>query len=340
MPATAAADDSAAAPILSIRDLSVAFDTGEGGVLTAVDGVSLDVPRGGVLGVVGESGSGKSVTALSITRLLPQPSGRVTGGEIWFEGEDLARVPLERLREIRGNRIGMVFQEPMTALNPSHRVGRQLAEAVLLHRRCGAAAARERALELLAQVGIPAPAERLDAYPHQLSGGMRQRVVIAIALACDPDLLICDEPTTALDVTIQAQILDLLRELRRRRNLSVVLITHDLGVIAENATDVAVMYAGRVVERAPAPELFARPLHAYTRALLRAVPKLDGVPKTPLFSIEGRVPPLSELRAGCRFAPRSGLAHTEAQLVARPPWVEVAPAHWVEQCPVCAPVPA
>jgi oligopeptide/dipeptide ABC transporter ATP-binding protein len=330
----AAAAPPSDAPVLRIENLSTAFET-ENGLLTAVDGVSLDVPRGKTLGIVGESGSGKSVTALSIMRLLPHPHGKIIGGHIWFDGRDLAALPLSELRQIRGRRIGMVFQEPMTALNPSHRVGKQIAEAILLHERLSKAEARQRALELLAQAGIPAPQERLDAYPHQLSGGMRQRVVIAIALACNPELLICDEPTTALDVTIQAQILDLLKKLKAQRNMTVILITHDLGVIAENADDVAVMYAGRIVERAPAETLFTRPLHAYTQALLQAIPALEGVPKTPLFSIKGQVPSLGELKPGCRFAPRSGRPYTEADLLERPPFVEIEPGHWVENSRVC-----
>jgi oligopeptide/dipeptide ABC transporter ATP-binding protein len=328
------AESPAPPPLLRLENLTVGFDT-ETGHLTAVDGITLDAPRGKTLGIVGESGSGKSVTALAIMRLLPQPSGKITAGRILFDGQDLATLPLEKLRQIRGQRIGMVFQEPMTALNPAHRVERQLVESLRLHLRLNAAAARARALELLTLVGIPAPAERLRAYPHELSGGMRQRVVIAIALACNPDLLICDEPTTALDVTIQAQILELLKDLQRRLGMTVILITHDLGVIAENADEVAVMYAGRVVERAPVDELFRAPLHAYTQALLKAIPALDGDPKTPLFSIEGMVPSLAELKPGCRFAPRSGRPYTEADLMTRPPYSEVRPGHWVEASRVC-----
>jgi oligopeptide/dipeptide ABC transporter ATP-binding protein len=284
---------------------------------------------------VGESGSGKSVTALSIMRLLPQPSGKITGGRILFNGRDLTALPLYELRKIRGNRIGMVFQEPMTALNPAHRIEQQITESLRLHLPITKAQARARALELLSLVGIPAPEERLRAYPHQLSGGMRQRVVIAIALACNPELLICDEPTTALDVTIQTQILELLKNLQRRLGMTVILITHDLGVIAENADEVAVMYAGRIVEKAPVGELFTHPAHAYTQALLRAIPSLDGEAKTALFSIEGMVPSLAELKPGCRFAPRSGRPYTEADLMERPPWREIRPGHWVEASRVC-----
>jgi oligopeptide/dipeptide ABC transporter ATP-binding protein len=321
-------------PLLRIENLTVGFDT-ENGHLTAVDGISLDAPRGKTLGIVGESGSGKSVTALAIMRLLPQPSGKITAGRILFDGQDLSILPLSELRKVRGNRIGMVFQEPMTALNPAHRIERQLVEPLRLHLHLTKEQARVRALELLTLVGIPAPEERLRAYPHQLSGGMRQRVVIAIALACNPALLICDEPTTALDVTIQAQILELLKDLQRRLNMTVILITHDLGVIAENADEVAVMYAGRLVERAPVVELFEKPRHAYTQALLRAIPSFEGEPKTPLFSIEGMVPSLAELKPGCRFAPRSGRPFTEADLMERPPWLEISPGHWVEASRVC-----
>jgi peptide/nickel transport system ATP-binding protein len=322
--------------ILRIKNLSVGFDT-ESGHLTAVDSISLDVPRGKTLGIVGESGSGKSVTALAVMRLLPFPSGKITGGQIFFEGVDLATLSLAELRRVRGNKIGMVFQEPMTALNPSHRIGRQIMETLLLHLPLSKEEARERALELLGKVGIPAPEERLQAYPHQLSGGMRQRVVIAIALACNPSLLICDEPTTALDVTIQAQILDLLKKLQQETRMTVILITHDLGVIAENADEVAVMYAGRIMERAGVEAVFNHPAHAYTRALLRAIPALDGTPRE-FFSIEGMVPSLAELKGGCRFASRAGKefrAHTEEELNRRPEFKEIRPGHWVEACPVC-----
>ncbi|MDR0535382.1 MAG: ABC transporter ATP-binding protein [Puniceicoccales bacterium] len=321
-------------PLLSVEDLRVSFQT-EHGLLSAVDGVSFEARRGRTLGIVGESGSGKSVSALSILRLLPQPSGRITGGRVLFDGCDLASLPLGELRKVRGNRIGMVFQEPMTALNPAHCVERQITEPLRLHKGLGARAARERALELLRLVGIPAPEERLRAYPHQLSGGMRQRVVIATALACSPELLICDEPTTALDVTIQAQILELLKDLRRQFGMAIVLITHDLGVIAENADEVAVMYAGRIVERAPVNEIFDNPLHAYTQALLRAIPGADVAPKTPLPTIEGMVPALADLKPGCRFAPRSGRPYNEEDLIRRPPFVEVSPGHWVEASRVC-----
>lgn len=321
-------------PILRIENLVVGFDT-EAGHLTAVDGISLEVPRGKTLGIVGESGSGKSVTALSIMRLLPQPMGKITAGAIYFEGRNLAELPLAELRKIRGNAISMVFQEPMSALNPVHRIGSQLTEVIRLHNAIPQAEADQRAVALLKKVGIPAAETRMHAYPHQLSGGMRQRVVIAMALACNPSLVICDEPTTALDVTIQAQILDLLKSLQSEFKMSIILITHDLGVIAENCDEVAVMYAGRIVEKTSVHRLFATPRHAYTQALIRAIPSLDSTPKTRLPAIEGMVPGLADLKPGCRFAPRSGRPHTEEDLMIRPPFLEIEPGHWVEASRVC-----
>ncbi|MDR2981185.1 MAG: ABC transporter ATP-binding protein [Puniceicoccales bacterium] len=320
--------------ILTIENLTIGFDT-EAGHLTAVDGISLTVPRGKTLGIVGESGSGKSVTALSIMRLLPQPMGKITGGSICFEGRDLVKILLEEMRKIRGSAIGMVFQEPMSALNPVHKIGRQITESIRLHTTLSQTEANQRAIALLQKVGIPAAETRMQSYPHQLSGGMRQRVVIAMALACNPKLLICDEPTTALDVTIQAQILELLKSLQAEFRMSIILITHDLGVIAENCDEVAVMYAGRIVEKTDAKTLFARPLHAYTQALLQAIPSLDSTPKTRLPAIEGMVPGLAELKPGCRFAPRSGRPYTEEDLMIRPPYVEIEPGHWVENSRVC-----
>lgn len=289
--------------LLEVDRLRTRFAT-EQGELEAVDDVSLRVRAGRTLGVVGESGCGKSVTALSIMRLLPWPAGRIAGGRILFRGEDLAAASPQRLQQIRGNRIGMVFQEPMTALNPVHRIGRQIAESLVLHRGLSRRNALARAVDLLHRVGIPDPPLRLSEYPHQLSGGMRQRVVIAIALACDPDLLIADEPTTALDVTVQAQILELIRSLQAESGMGVMLITHDLGVIAENCDDVLVMYAGRAVEQAPVRELFARPRHPYTRGLLQAMPRLDSARKQLLPTIPGMVPALHELPEGCRFRNR------------------------------------
>jgi oligopeptide/dipeptide ABC transporter ATP-binding protein len=285
--------------LLTIRDLVTEFRT-EHGVIRAVDRVSLEVPRGATLGVVGESGCGKSVTALSIMRLVAPP-GRVAGGSIQYRGQDLLKLPDEEMRQIRGNRIAMIFQEPMTSLNPVFTVGDQVAEAVRLHQKKSRKEALAVAVETFQRVGIPSPEDRVHAYPHQLSGGMRQRVMIAMALACRPDLLIADEPTTALDVTIQAQILDLLRKLQADLGMSILLITHDLGVVAETCDEVAVMYAGRVVERAATAELFARPRHHYTAGLLRSVP---GASHDRLQEIRGMVPAPWDLPAGCKFADR------------------------------------
>ena len=290
--------------LLDIDELSVAFDT-EGDTVTVVDRISFDVEAGETLGIVGESGCGKSVTALSIMGLLPKPAGRIVGGDIRFRSESLPSLPPERMRGIRGNRIAMIFQEPMTALNPVHRVGRQLAETYALHQSdLPDEAVHRRTLGLLEQVGIPAPEQRLSEYPHQLSGGMRQRVMIAMALASKPDILIADEPTTALDVTIQAQILELLRDLQRETGMAIIFITHDLGVIAELCSRVVVMYAGRVAEQAPIEQLFARPVHPYTRGLLASIPRLEDEPKTMLTTIPGVVPGIEELPSGCRFANR------------------------------------
>lgn len=323
-------------PILQVKDLVTAFDS-DAGRMTAVDGVTLDVPRGKTLGIVGESGCGKSVTAFSITRLLPQPHGKILGGSITFEGRDLITLPLEEMRRLRGNDISMIFQEPMTALNPVLTVGRQLAEAILLHTQCSPQEVLARSIDMMKKVRIPAPETRLNEYPHQLSGGMRQRVMIAMALINSPRLLIADEPTTALDVTVQAQILELIKDLQSDMGMSVVLITHDLGVIAETCDEVAVMYAGRVVERAGVHELFATPRHAYTRGLLESIPRLDSTPKTRLKAIPGAVPGIADFKAGCRFAERSGRPHSADQLNQRPAFVEVSASHWVENCPVCVP---
>ena len=321
--------------ILQVRDLVTAFDT-DAGRMTAVDGVSFDVPRGKTVGIVGESGCGKSVTAFCITRLLPQPHGKVLGGSIRFDGKELTTLQLEAMQSIRGNDISMIFQEPMTALNPVQTVGKQLGEAILLHTRCDKQEVLARSLDMLKKVRIPAPETRIHEYPHQLSGGMRQRVMIAMALINKPRLLIADEPTTALDVTVQAQILSLIADLQKEMSMSVILITHDLGVIAETCDEVIVMYAGRVVERASVYDLFAKPRHAYTRGLLASIPRLDHSPKTRLPAIPGNVPSIENLKPGCRFAERSGLPHDPAQLNVRPAFVEAAPGHWVEHCPVCA----
>ena len=290
-------------PLLEINNLSTEFDTDEG-LVRAIDRVSLSLAAGETLGIVGESGCGKSVTALSIMRLLPQPTGRIAGGEILFQGIDLAQAQPAEMQKIRGARIGMVFQEPMTALNPVHTIGRQLSEVLLLHQDISTDAALRESMAILDRVGIPAPDVRLGEYPHQLSGGMRQRVVIAIALACKPALLIADEPTTALDVTIQAQILELIKEMQAEMGMSVLLIAHDLGVIAETCESVVVMYAGRVAERGNVFEVFDTPTHPYTRGLLASIPRLDSVPKSVLPIIEGMVPGLLDLPRGCRFSNR------------------------------------
>ncbi len=291
--------------LLEVKNLQTHFRT-RAGLVRAVDGVSFQVDEGELLGLVGESGCGKSITALSVMRLVAPP-GKIVGGEVWFGGENLLKASDARMREIRGDDIAMIFQDPMTSLNPVFTVGEQIAEALRLHRNLNRKQAREAAVEAMREVAIPDPARRAGDYPHQLSGGMRQRVMIAMALACDPKMLIADEPTTALDVTIQAQILELIDELRRTRNLAVLLITHDLGVVAEVADRVAVMYTGRVVEESPVAELFARPKHPYTEGLLRSVPKLTaaGVKKEErLSTIEGTVPKPTNLPEGCHFAPR------------------------------------
>ncbi len=291
--------------LLEVKNLQTHFQT-RAGLVRAVDGVSFHVDRGELLGLVGESGCGKSITALSVMRLVGKP-GKIVGGEIRFDGEDLLAATEERLREIRGDDIAMIFQDPMTSLNPMYKVGEQIAEALRLHRKLSRKEARVGAIAAMKEVAIPDPARRANDYPHQLSGGMRQRVMIAMALACDPKLLIADEPTTALDVTIQAQILELLNELRETRELGVLLITHDLGVVAEVADRVAVMYTGRIVEESPVEELFARPKHPYTEGLLRSVPKLvtaEAKKAVRLETIEGVVPSPTQLPPGCHFAPR------------------------------------
>jgi oligopeptide/dipeptide ABC transporter ATP-binding protein len=327
---------SSSASILQVRDLVTAFDS-DAGRMTAVDGIRFDVPRGKTFGIVGESGCGKSVTAFSITRLLPQPHGQILGGSIHFEGRDLASLPIEEMQQIRGRDISMIFQEPMTALNPVQTVGRQLAEAILLHTQCSKAEVLARSIDMMKKVRIPAPEQRLNEYPHQLSGGMRQRVMIAMALINKPKLLIADEPTTALDVTVQAQILELIADLQKEMGMSVILITHDLGVIAQVCDEVAVMYAGRIVERAEVHELFAKPRHAYTQGLLESIPRLDSMPKTKLKAIHGNVPGIADLKPGCRFAGRSGREHSAEHLNTRAPFVEISTNHWVENCPICVP---
>jgi microcin C transport system ATP-binding protein len=292
-----------AEPLLDVRDLSVTFGTGDSAV-RAVRGVSFGIERGGTLALVGESGSGKSVTALSVLQLLPYPNASHPTGSIKFQGRDLVGAPARELLAVRGNRVSMIFQEPMTSLNPLHTIERQVNEVLILHKGLGREAARKRTLELLTQVGIPEAEKRLDAYPHQLSGGQRQRVMIAMALANEPDLLIADEPTTALDVTIQAQILELMKELRDRLGMAIMLITHDLGVVAEMADDVAVMYAGRIVERGPVASIFQSPQHPYTEALLQSIPILGMTQAEPLRVIRGMVPSPMSWPKGCRFASR------------------------------------
>ncbi len=288
--------------LLEVRELRTCF-TIEGREFFAVDGVSFSVDAGRTLGIVGESGCGKSVTALSIMGLVPQPPGRIVSGEVVFEGVDLLKLSQAGMRELRGNRISMIFQEPMTSLNPAFTVGDQIAEVILRHRKVTQGEAAELALAMLRRVRIPSPEERRHDFPHRLSGGMRQRVMIAMALACGPKLLIADEPTTALDVTIQAQILDLMRTLREETGTAVILITHDLGVIAEVADEVIVMYSGRIVERAPVAALFADPQHPYTIGLLGSIPQLH-LEQERLAAIEGQVPNPSTPVTGCRFHPR------------------------------------
>jgi len=312
-------------PLLEVKGLRTEFRSG-GSSFAAVDGISFSLAPGETLGIVGESGCGKSVTSLSIMRLVPNPPGRITAGEIKLEGRNLLDLPEGDMRAIRGDDIAMIFQEPMTSLNPVQTVGNQIIEAVQLHRSLSAAAARARALEMLQLVKIPSPETRLDEYPHQLSGGMRQRVMIAMALACDPKLLIADEPTTALDVTIQAQILDLLRDLRERTGAAIMLITHDLGVVAELAHRVIVMYAGRIVEEAPVGLLFADPQHPYTLGLLGSIPRLGSDGDERLTAIEGVVPNPYALPSGCRFSPRCALADEKCR-AEQPALREIAPGH-------------
>ena len=291
-----------AGPLIEIEGLRVIFQGDDGRTTHAVDSVDLSVANGATLGLVGESGCGKSVTSLAIMGLLPKQSAAVSG-TIRFDGFDLLDVPDETLRDLRGNRLAMIFQEPMTSLNPSFTIGDQITETILRHRGGSRRKARERAIELLRSVHIPSPDKRIDEYPHKLSGGMRQRVMIAMALACDPQLLIADEPTTALDVTLQAQILDLMRELKATSGAAIILITHDLGVVAEVCDEVAVMYAGEIVERAPVDELFANPQHPYTVGLLGSIPRLDRR-TAHLATIEGMVPNMMNPPGGCRFAAR------------------------------------
>ncbi len=311
--------------LLRVAELKTYFFTREG-VVRAVDGVSFTVRRGEILGLVGESGCGKSVTVRSILRLIPEPPGKIVAGRVEFTGVNLLELSLKELRHIRGNRIAMIFQDPMVSLNPTMRVGEQIIEALQLHLGMTREQALKRALALFHAVNIPAPEMRIHDYPHQFSGGMRQRVMIAMALACEPDLLIADEPTTALDVTVQAQILDLLRRIRQERHTAVILITHDLGVVAELCDRVAVMYAGKIVEEAPVLELFDMPRHPYTLGLLRSIPTPDRRVEE-LTPIQGQPPDLARLPPGCRFAPRCDFC-IEQCLKEEPPLRPVGPDHW------------
>jgi oligopeptide transport system ATP-binding protein len=316
--------------LLDVRGLKTTFATSAGAV-RAVDGVSWDVQEGETVALVGESGCGKSVSALSIMRLIDPPAGRIEAGEIVYKGRDLLKLSEEEMRRVRGKEIGMIFQEPMTSLNPVLTIGRQLTEGLEIHAQMDANAARARAIELLGMVGIPDAERRLSQYPHQFSGGMRQRMMIAMALACSPSLILADEPTTALDVTIQAQILELMRELSRRLGVAMLIITHNLGVVARYADRVNVMYAGRIIERATAVELYSNPRHPYTLGLLRSVPRLDEPMRERLMPIEGQPPDLTRLPQGCSFAPRCAF-RVERCMVQAPPLEEVAGGGHVSAC--------
>jgi oligopeptide transport system ATP-binding protein len=316
--------------LLDVRGLKTTFATSAGPV-RAVDGVSWDVQEGETVALVGESGCGKSVSALSIMRLIDPPAGRIEGGEIVYKGRDLLKLTEEEMRRVRGKEIGMIFQEPMTSLNPVLTIGRQLTEGLEIHSQMDASAARARAIELLGMVGIPDAERRLSQYPHQFSGGMRQRMMIAMALACSPSLILADEPTTALDVTIQAQILELMRELSRRLGVAMLIITHNLGVVARYADRVNVMYAGRIIERATAAELYSNPRHPYTLGLLRSVPRLDEPMRERLMPIEGQPPDLTRLPQGCAFAPRCAFRVARCMEQA-PPLEEVAGGGHVAAC--------
>ncbi len=318
------------ATLLEVRNLTTEFAT-RGGVVRAVDGVSWDVAEGETVALVGESGCGKSVSALSVMRLVDAPAGRIVGGQVLFKGRDLLTLSEEEMRRVRGREIAMVFQEPMTSLNPVLTIGRQLTEGLEIHLGMTREQARQRAAELLATVGIPDPVRRLSQYPHQFSGGMRQRMMIATALACNPSLILADEPTTALDVTIQAQILELMRDLSRRFGVAMLIITHNLGVVARYADRVNVMYAGRIVERGSARELYAHPRHPYTLGLLRSVPRLDEPRRARLEPIEGQPPDLTRLGAGCAFAPRCAF-RVERCRAERPELAAVGGAGHVSAC--------
>lgn len=320
--------------MLSVRNLSASFHT-RAGIVRAVRNVSFDIAPGETLGIVGESGSGKSVTCYSMMGLIPTPPGRIESGSALLDGTDLLHCPEKTLRSIRGKRISMIFQDPMTSLNPYLTIGDQVAEPLIIHEGAGRREARTRALEQLALVGIPDAEQRMDAYPHQFSGGMRQRVMIAMALITRPEILIADEPTTALDVTVQKQVLDLIRKLQQDMGTSVILITHDLGVVRQYADRINVMYAGRIVESAPARELLEHPRHAYTRALMKSIPGLHAK-GSPLYTIPGLPPNMMQEPCGCSFRPRNTLGNAELCLTDREPeLVELSPEHWVQNCPGC-----
>ena len=320
--------------MLSVRNLSASFHT-RAGIVRAVRNVSFDVAPGETLGIVGESGSGKSVTCYSMMGLIPMPPGRIESGSAMLDGTDLLHCPEKELRSIRGKRISMIFQDPMTSLNPYLTIGEQVAEPLVIHEGAGKKEARDRALEQLALVGIPDAKQRMDAYPHQFSGGMRQRVMIAMALITRPEILIADEPTTALDVTVQKQVLDLIRKLQQDMGTSVILITHDLGVVRQYADRINVMYAGRIVESAPARELLEHPRHAYTRALMKSIPGLHAK-GSPLYTIPGLPPNMMKEPCGCSFRPRNTLGNPELCLTDREPeLVEISPRHSVQNCPGC-----
>jgi oligopeptide/dipeptide ABC transporter ATP-binding protein len=319
--------------LLEVNDLKTHFFTREG-VVQAVDGISFSVEKGKTLGIVGESGCGKSVTALSIMGLIPKPPAKIVGGEVLFDGRDLTKLSEGTMQDLRGNQVAMIFQDPMTSLNPTLKIGTQITETIRAHKDVSNADARKRAIQLLEEVGIPKAAERIDDYPHRFSGGMRQRVMIAIALSCSPRLLIADEPTTALDVTIQAQILDLLDALRQEHDMAMILITHDMGVVAEVCDDIAIMYAGQIVEQADAFELFDRPEHPYTEALLGALPHLEGdereIRESRLTAIPGRPPDLVNPPEACRFAARCPYSGSnDSCTTVEPQLREIRPGHWV-----------
>lgn len=310
--------------LLEVSDLRTEFIT-DAGVIRAVDGISLSIRQGETLGIVGESGCGKSITSLSIMQLLPKKIGRVASGEVRFQGKDMLKLSGREIRRIRGNRMAMIFQEPMTSLNPVFKIGKQISEAARYHLKLGKKEAWARSVDMLRKVGIPRPDKIAEQYPHQLSGGMRQRVMIAMAMVCSPQLLIADEPTTALDVTIQAQILDLMRDLQRTENMAIMMITHDLGVVAEMCDRVMVMYAGQVVEETDVKTLFADPKHPYTRGLLASLPQLGG-DQDRLQSIPGQVPNPAHMPSGCRFAPRCPVKEARCEMI-QPELLETAPSH-------------